>query len=251
MARARGGGRFIVSALGAIALLVFGLGITSWFTTANGIDPELVGSMRPSTVELCRTGECISAWTYEVTGSPFATVAFMTLCVGVAFSLAFAWAVYRGLSHAAAGRVVRWLGYGLGVAVIAMTIVCLFVVPPEVLSYDVADDAFSGQINERILSLYTAAELGFGGFLAIAGVLVGMVAIHEARPHEVEDETEEQLAEPERPPRVELMVPPRGVETDPFRAPPQPPPIAVVRHGRPPTAPIVADPSEPRPKLLR
>jgi len=249
MARTRGGGRFIVSALGAIALLVFGLGITSWFTTANGVDPELVGSIRPSTVELCRTGACISAWTYDVTGSTFATVGFVTLCVGAAFALAFAWAVYRGLSHAAAGRAVRWLGYGLGVAVIALTLVCLFLVPPDVLTYDVADNVFSGQISERILSLYTAAEIGFGGFLAIAGVLLGMVAIHEARPHD-EDEP---LAEPEpvRAPRVELMVPPRGVETDPFRAPPQPPPIAVLRHDRPPTAPIVADPSEPRPKLLR
>jgi hypothetical protein len=49
-----------------------------------------------------------------------------------------------------------------------------------------------------------------------------------------------------------LLPPPPNVETDPFRAPPQPPPIAVNRPPTAPTAaPVVRDDNADAPKLLR
>jgi len=258
MARTRGGGRFIVSALGTIALLVFGLGITAWFTTSHAavadldftsraIQVDVTGAIRPSTVELCANGTCISAWTYELEGSTFAKLGFATLCIGIAFGLVFAWVVNRRIGGHEVGRLLRWLGYGLGGAVVLMTLVCLFAIPPDALAYDIIG---GGRFVEEVRNFGITSEpsLGLGGFLAIAGVLLGMFAIFEARPHDEEVVVE---PEPERLFRIEPFVPPRGVETDPFRAPPQPPPIAVVRHDRPATAPIVADPTEEPPKLLR
>lgn len=252
----RGGGRFIVAALGAVALLVFGLGITSWFTTAHstliglgeaGRTVDVYGSIRPSTVELCMNAECVSSWTYELR-TPFSLWSSLTLAAGVAFALEFAYVVNRKIGLGDVPRAPRWIGYGLGLVVIALALVSLFGFPPATLAYDILD---GGQFVDEVRTLGITSEpsLGIGGFLAIAGVLLGMFAIFESRPHE------QPAAEPEperpRAPRFEPHVPPRGVETDPFRAPPQPPPIAVVRHERKATAPIEHDPDEPPPKLLR
>lgn len=56
---------------------------------------------------------------------------------------------------------------------------------------------------------------------------------------------------PERPSEP-MLPPPPNVETDPFRAPPQPPPILVKRPPTTPvTAPVVRDESAEGPKLLR
>ena len=125
----------------------------------------------------------------------------------------------------------------------------MFAYPPATLAYDILD---GGQFVDEVRTLGITSEpaLGLGGFLAIAGVLLGMYAIFESRPH---DELPADAPEPERPRalRFEHDIPPRGVETDPFRAPPQPPPIAVVRHERKAAAPIEHDPDEPPPKLLR
>jgi len=253
----RGGGRFIVAALGTVALLVAGLGITGWFTTGHstlvglgdaGRSVDVYGSIRPSTVELCMNAECVSSWTYEL-HTPFSLWSSLTLAAGVAFALALLYAFNRKLGMGDVPRTPRWIGYALGLAVIALALVSMFAFPPATLAYDILD---GGQFVDQVRTLGITSEpsLGLGGFLAIAGVLLGMYAIFESRPHELPAEDE---PAPERPraPRFEHDLPPRGVETDPFRAPPQPPPIAVVRHERKATAPIEHDPDEPPPKLLR
>jgi hypothetical protein len=71
----------------------------------------------------------------------------------------------------------------------------------------------------------------------------------EAQPEALEPEAEPERSAP--PGSAPAMGPPPNVETDPFRAPPRPPPINVIRHEPASTeAPIVPDDGAEKPKLL-
>jgi hypothetical protein len=64
---------------------------------------------------------------------------------------------------------------------------------------------------------------------------------------------QEPAQEPAKPARAApKLPPPPNVETDPFRAPPQPRPLAIVRHGsQPAPAPVADGDPDDQPKLLR
>ncbi len=89
-------------------------------------------------------------------------------------------------------------------------------------------------------------ECVFPGILAIHHLGTALLAL---RNH---DDSEPVAASaPVKQRREPLPPPPRNVETDPFRAPPQPPPIAVQPPAPPAAVPIQLDETAVAPKLLR
>ena len=75
---------------------------------------------------------------------------------------------------------------------------------------------------------------------------------HREEQSEIAKEAEpDPPARRERPLTEPVLPPPPNVETDPFRAPPQPRPIVVVRHeSQPAPTPIVPGDPDDKPKLL-
>lgn len=257
---ARGNGLvFIASVLGTIVLLVFGLGIASWFTAeqavielgAGGDFGHATAEISPATIEVCSYGRCVSAWTLQLADGSFAKLAAAALLLGIAFGLLVLWFANRRIAGAEVPRPLKWLAHALALSVLATAALCLFVHTPGALAYEIvaADDPFLPNWPEDHTRVITKPPArGLGGFLAIAGVLLGGFVVWGARSPERAKPTEEQprprARRRERPPTH------RGPETDPFRSPPRPQ-LAVVRHERPSTTPVDADPSQEPPKLLR
>jgi hypothetical protein len=92
-------------------------------------------------------------------------------------------------------------------------------------------------------------ECVFPGVLAIHHLGTALLAL---RAHDDSLDASPPEKQPPATPRDPLPPPPpRGVETDPFRAPPQPPPIAVQPPAPPAPVPIQLDENAEAPKLLR
>jgi hypothetical protein len=255
----RHGLRFLGGTLATIGLLVAGLGVTSWFAAGqaavdvlgdNTIFTDVSSSIKLATIELCSNNLCVSTWTFELEGSTFAKLALVTLVVGIGFGALVAWAAHRRIAGDDLARWQRVLAYVLGAGVVALGVACMFAVPPDVLSYDISTGrGRNGMLaGSHTFGISTQPTLGIGGWLTLAGVVLGGVMLRPPRGEPAEDAPEEPKPVVKR---IELGPPPRGVETDPFRAPPAPPPIAVVKHDRPDTAPVVHDPNGEVPKILR
>jgi hypothetical protein len=257
---ARGNGLVLIaSVLGTIALLVFGLGISSWFTAeqavietgAGGAFGHATTEISPATIEVCSYGRCVSAWTLELADSSFAKLAAATLLLGIAFGLLVLWFANRRIAAAEVPWLLKWAGHALALSVIATAALCLFVHTPGVVAYEIvaAGDPFVPDWpGEHTRAITKPPARGLGGFLTIAGVLLGGFVVWGARSPERAKAPEEK-----RRPRARRETRPpahRGPETDPFRSPPRPQ-LAVVRHERPAATPVDADPSQEPPKLLR
>jgi len=252
---------FIGSVLGTIVLLVVGLGIASWFT-ADGAVVESTGNDAfgpPSTefalakINACSYGRCVSTWTFEFADGAFGKLALATLALGSAFGALVLWFANRRIASAEVPAALKWLGYALAIATLTTSLLCMFAYPPEAMAYEVVTSGgsllSSPSTTGRTLAITTEPTRGLGGSLAIAGLLLGSLVVWGARTTAKQPEPE---VEPRTPRRSERSVAARGPETDPFRAAPAPPPIATVRHPRPWTAtPVVDDPSDEPPKLLR
>jgi hypothetical protein len=93
-------------------------------------------------------------------------------------------------------------------------------------------------------------ECVFPGILAIHHLGTALLAL---RSHDDAEDVEESapVKQPRPAQRDPLPPPPRDVETDPFRAPPQPPPIAVQPPAPPAAVPMQLDENAEAPKLLR
>lgn len=254
----------MASVLGTIVLLVLGLGITSWFSAEQGV--LLIGargdfghstaSISPATVEICSYERCVSAWTLQLADGVFPKLAGIALLVGAAFGALVLWFATRRIASAEVPLLLKLLGFALALAAVALALLCMFVHKPGVVAYEILQEG----VNPYALwpAQYTRAitkppVLGPGGFLTIIGVLLGSFVIWGAR-----SPARAEAPEPRRRRRRDRSEPrpdarsrsQHGPETDPFRSPPRPH-IAVVRHERPATTPVDADPTQDPPKLLR
>jgi hypothetical protein len=251
-----GGGSFIITALAALIALVLGLGVGPWFTAHEvasehtGLTAELVGG--ETEILLYRTAicanyatDCVAAPTVELVGGACGALAAATFVLGLGFGGLVGFAVHRRLAVGAASGGLVLLGLVLGAATLACALLCLVVVRPDALAVDIVHG------YAHTYSLTSTPGLGWGGFVTVLGLGGGAVTLWRTRP--VADPVAVEASPARRPPDAELRPPPpRGVETDPFRAPPSPPPLAVVRHARPATAPRAAtEDGEPGPALRR
>jgi hypothetical protein len=252
---------FIVSVLGMIALLVIGLGIASWFTAkqqtlateGDGAFTHATTSVSLSKIEVCENSQCVSTWTYDLADEAFGKLALVTLATGIAFGALVLWLANRRIADAEVSRLIKWLAYLLAAAVIAEAQLCMFVFPPEPMAYQIVSTVGSlyspyTRVPDYTFAMATEPSLGLGGFLACTGVLLGVFVVWGARSPERAARPERRLRKPRR---TEPPVAGGGPETDPFRAPPGPKPIAVIRHERPATTPVADNPSGEPPKLLR
>ena len=234
----RNGPAFIVMAIAAAVCLINGLAMASWFTGSSGDDGFITTAVRLGSVEVCLGSICSSTLAYVVAGSSYGMLGFITVVGGVAFTVLLVWGAYRRITMYEIPRWQRLVGYALGGLLLSTTVCCMFVAKPFNPAY--------GEIGP------TTLHLASGGFVTLVGLILGVVVFYGGRPEDVAVGRDySDLDARPKPPRREIVPPPRGIETDPFRAPPAPPPVAVVRNDRPTTAPVVLDPDDESPKLLR
>lgn len=248
---------FLALVLGTIALLVVGFGIAGWFTTSRaevgvgafGMPVRAEVSVGLRQVELCADSLCATRSTFEASDSGFILTALLAMALGAGFGVLVLWIANKRLAGAAIPVWIRRAGLAAGAVVIAVAALTMTVLAPGELSYLIGVDAEDVIEQGAVVTVVVRPALGLGGVYAIAGVLLGGVVIWGARtaaPVELPVEAPRRRA-----PRTEPTPLVRGPETDPFRAPPQPPPLAVIRHERPATTPVAADPSSDQPELLR
>lgn len=249
--------RLSLIAIATIATLVLGLWFGPWFR-ADEAPPDAVAfdATRPLgtaeikllQVNVCHANaKCASASAGKLVDGTYPDLAIAIFATGVVFGLMVLWADRKRVSEGSHRW--RWCiaALAFGALLLALSVICLALYAPDSIGYEIAERRF-GSVGERVFGETTLPSLAWGGFVTIAGTLMGLVTIWRARP------VSEPIAapSPRAPRRPDIAAPPRGVETDPFRAPPEPPPLALVRHERPAPVPR-ADSSEdaPGPKLLR
>jgi len=235
----RNGPAFIVVAIVSAVCLINGFAMAAWFSGSVGQDVlEVSVAVRLGSVEACFGPVCSSTLAYVVAGSSYGMLGFITLVGIVAFAALVVWGAYRRISIYEIPRWHRVVGYALGGLLLATTLCCMFVAKPVIPSF--------GEFGPMTI------HLASGGFVTLAGLVLGIAVFYGGRPVEIAVGRDySDLDAKPKPPRREIVPPPRGIETDPFRALPAPPPVAVVRNDRPTTAPVVLDPDDEKPKLLR
>ena len=250
MGSRRNGQAFIVVVVATIALLVFGLGVTSWFSTSHtALGYDVSASIRLASIELCVNNACQTTPTAFAISDTYTTAGFATLVIAVAFAAVLAWSLYTRITTGWIPRTQRIVGMLLAGLAIAMSLFCMLVVPPDLVAAEFPLHRYSYNISPSDLEIVGTPHLAMGGFVLILALVLGAALLHTGQPEPQPDEPDDDRRRPE--PRREILAPPRGVETDPFRAPPAPPPVAVIKHERPATAPVELDPDDEPPKLLR
>jgi len=249
----RNGLRFIALSLLTIALLVLGLAVTSWFSASgSGFGILVETNVRLSTAEFCVSTQCID-YAASIPGSEaYAATGVLALVSGVFFALVLSGGLFQRISQGSITAWLRYPGYLLGAATLVLAFACMYIVPPQHITLDFARWAIPLTSEEQAM-LVGDLERGFGGLFTVLGATFGLILIRGGAP--LPDELPEAEVVAPRDKRAvrrdALVAPPRGVETGPFRAPPAPPPLAVVKNDRPITAPIELDPDGGAPKLLR
>jgi len=237
----RNGPAFLVVSIAAVVCLINGLAMSAWFTSTAGGDSgfEITTAVRLGSIEVCLGAICNSTLAYTMVGSSYGMLGFLTVVGGVAFGALVVWGAFRRITMYEIPRWQRLVGYALGGLLLVTSVCCMFVTKP-------ISPVYGTLVGPSTL------HLDIGGFVTLAGLVLGVVMFYGGRPEDIPvgRDYSELDARP-KPPRREIVPPPRGIETDPFRAPPEPPPVAVVRNDRPTTAPVVLDPDDESPKLLR
>src|SRR5690606_25993069 len=144
----------------------------------------------------------------------------------------------RRIAGAAVPVLLKGLGYALALSAIAAAGLCMFAYAPGALSYEIVahgEGLVPGWAVSPSHVITRTPGLGSGGFLTIAGVLLGGFVVWGARTPARAPRPEPKRRRRARRTGAERPPTSPGPETDPFRAPPQPQPLAVVRHERPAT----------------
>lgn len=248
----RNGLGFITLSLVTIVLMILGLAVSSWFAASQDTFGGLfTTNVRLTGAEFCANTLCVDYMASIPGGEAYGATGVITLVVGVFFALTVATGVFQRISQGMIPTWLRYAGYLLGTATLVLSLSCMYLVPPDHITLDMSRfGVVLTSADQRML--VGDLTLSFGGLFTVFGTVFGLVLLRGGSPLPDEETAEIPVARAKKPRReVMLTPPPRGVETDPFRAPPAPPPVAVVKNDRPVTAPIEFDPDDEAPKLLR